>query len=40
MSSYLHQFLLFWKGNEVEVVQEDKQSFIAPIGFVESKYYD
>ena len=34
--SSLHQFLLFWKGNEVEVVREDKQPFMVAIGSVEA----
>ena len=40
MSSSLHQFLLFWKGDEVEVVWVDKQHFIANSNFVEASYYD
>ena len=40
VSSSLHYFLLFWKGNEVEMVRADKQPFMAVIGFVESMYYD
>ena len=40
MSSSLHQFLLFWKGNEVEVVQADKKPFMVAIGSVEARYYD
>ena len=40
MSSFLHQFLLFWKGDEVEVVWADKQPFIATSNFVEASYYD
>ena len=36
----LHQFLLFWKGNEVEVVWADKQPFIATSDSVEASYYD
>ena len=35
-SSSLHQL----KGNEVEVVREDKQPFIAATGSMEAKYYD
>ena len=35
-----HQFLLFWKGDEVEVVWADKQPFIANSDFVEASYYD
>ena len=38
--SSLRQFLLFWNGDEVEVVWADKQPFMAAIGFVEAKYYD
>ena len=40
VSSSLHSFLLFWKGNEVEVVHADKQSFMAATGSVEARYYD
>ena len=40
VSSSLHQFLLFRKGNEVEVVRADKQPFIAATGTMEAKYYD
>ena len=40
MSSSLHQFLLFWKGDEVEVVWVDKQTFIGTSDFVEASYYD
>ena len=40
MASSLHHFLLFWKGNEVELVRADKQPFMAAIGFVEARYYD
>ena len=40
VSSSLHQFLLFWKGGEVEVVWVDKQPFIATSDFVEASYYD
>ena len=39
-TSFLHQFLLFWKGNEVEVVRADKKSFMAATGSMEAKYYD
>ena len=38
VSSSLHQFLLFWKGNEVKVVQADKQPFLAATCSVEAKY--
>ena len=40
VSSSLHQFLLFWKGNEMEVVWANKQPFMATTGSVETKYYD
>ena len=40
MSSSLHQFLLFWKGSEVEVVQTDKQPFMVATDSVEARYYD
>ena len=40
VSSSLHQFLLFWKGNEVEVVQAEKQPFMAATGLLEARYYD
>ena len=40
VSFSLHQFLLFWKGDEVELVWADKQPFMAAIGSVEAKYYD
>ena len=40
VSSSLHQFFLFWKGDEVEVVLVEKQSFIATSDSVESSYYD
>ena len=39
MSFSLHE-LLFWKGNEVEVAQADKQPFMDDIGSMEAKYYD
>ena len=38
--SFFHQFLLFWKANEVEVVWVDKQPFIATSDFVEANFYD
>ena len=38
--SSLRQFLLFWKGNEVEVVWENNQPFMTATGFVEARYYD
>ena len=31
----LHKFLLFWKGDEVEVVWADKQPFIVTLDFLE-----
>ena len=40
VSSSLHQFLLFWKGNEVEVVRENKKPFMEATGYVEVRYYD
>ena len=40
MPSSLHQFLLFLKGNEVEVVRVDKQTFMAAKSLVEAGYYD
>ena len=40
MLSSLHQFLLFWKGDKVEVVWADKQPFIATSDSVEASYYD
>ena len=40
VSSSLHQFLLFWKGNEVEVVQANKQPFMVATCSVEARYYD
>ena len=40
MSFSLHQFLLFWKGDEVKVVWADKQPFIATSDYVEANYYD
>ena len=38
--SYLNQFLLFWKGDEVEVVWADKQPFISTSNSIEANYYD
>ena len=38
--SSLYQLLLFWKGDEVEVVWADKQPFIATSDSVEASYYD
>ena len=39
-ASSLHQFVLFWKGDEVELVWVDKQHFIVTSNFVEASYYD
>ena len=36
----LHQFLLFCKGDEVEVVWADEQHFIITSDYVEANYYD
>ena len=38
--SSFHQFLLFWKWDEVEVVWADKQPCIATLDSVEASYYD
>ena len=35
-----YQILLFWKGEEVEVLWADKQPFIATLDYVEASYYD
>ena len=40
MTSSLHQFIPFWKGNEVKVVWVGKQPFIATSNFVEASYHD
>ena len=40
MSSSLHQFLLCWKDDEVEVVCVNKQPFISTSYSVEASYYD
>ena len=40
VSSFFHQFLLFWKGNEVELVWVDKKPFMATISSMEARYYD
>ena len=40
MSSSLHKFLLFWKGDEVEVAWANKQHFITTLDYVEVNYYD
>ena len=39
MSFSLHQFLLYWKGSEVEVVRADKQPFMTVTSFVKARYY-
>ena len=40
MSSSLHQFLLFWKGDEIEVLWANKQPFIVTLDSMEASYYD
>ena len=40
VSSSLHQFVLFWKGDEVEVVWADEQPFIATSYSIEASNYD
>ena len=40
MLSSFHQFLLFWKGDEVEMVWENKKPFIATSYSMEVSYYD
>ena len=40
VSSSIHQFLLFWKGVEVEVVWANKQPFIENSDSMEASYYD
>ena len=40
VSSSFHQFLLFLKRDEVEVVWVDKQPFIGTLDSVEASYYD
>ena len=32
--------LMFWKGDEVELVWENKKPFIATSDYVEASYYD
>ena len=39
VSSSLQQILLFWKGNEVELVRVDKQPFMAATSSMEARYY-
>ena len=38
--SSIHQFLLFWKGDEITVVWANKQPFIATSDSVKANYYD
>ena len=38
--SSIHQFLLFWKGDEVEVVWADKQPFVATSNSMDASYYN
>ncbi|XP_073138571.1 uncharacterized protein [Henckelia pumila] len=38
--SSMHQFLMFWIGDDVEVVQADSQPFQASSSVVESRYYN
>ena len=40
VSSSLHQFLLCWKSDEVEVVWANKKPFIATSDSMEANYYD
>ena len=40
VSSFLLQFLLFWKGGDVELLWENKQPFIATFDSIEANYYD
>ena len=40
VSFSIHQFLPFWKGDEVEVVWANKQPFIATSDSIEASYYD
>ena len=40
VSPSLHQFLLFWKGDEVEVVWANKQPFITTSDSMKASYYD
>ena len=40
VTSSLHQFLLFWKIDEVEVVWANKQPFITTSNSIEASYYD
>ncbi|XP_075515394.1 uncharacterized protein LOC142550036 [Primulina tabacum] len=38
--SSIHQLLLFWKGDDVEVVEADGQPFQTTAGAVEARYYN
>lgn len=38
--SSMHQLLLFWKGDEVEIVEADSQPFQATSSLVEARYYN
>ncbi|XP_073121324.1 uncharacterized protein [Henckelia pumila] len=38
--SSMHQFLMFWIGDDVEIVQADSQPFQASSSVVESRYYN
>ena len=40
VSFSLHQVLLFWKGNEVEVARVNKKPFMVATRSVEVRYYD
>ena len=40
VSLSIHQFLLFWKGNAVEVVRVDKQPFMVATSTMEARCYD
>ena len=39
VSFSLHQLLLFWKGNKLEVVWANKKPFMAATGSMEAMYY-
>lgn len=36
----MHQFLMLWKDDEVEIVQADRQPFQTNSSVVEARYYD
>ena len=40
MSSLLHLFLVFWKGDEIELVWIVKQPFIPTSDSIKASYYD